>query len=204
MTIVAERYFQRGGTAPGSLPPAGRADIRSRRPRSRTLSAEQKRWHDPQADRDCDSAVPPSGIPTNGLLTLSWPAISNRVYRVEYTSSLSETNWSALPGDITATNSPPHNRSVSEPNAFIGVAIAVIAVRGLRLRPAKAHWLCCFPDRTRNPRVRGCRSATSPASSLLAVCDRRIQINRRPQPTFGPFDVGSSKLNVECSMFPQL
>ena len=41
-------------------------------------------------------------VVTNGLTTLTWTSISNRVYRVQYASSLLPTNWANLPGDVTA------------------------------------------------------------------------------------------------------
>jgi hypothetical protein len=52
-------------------------------------------------------AVPPtidSAIVTDDTVTLSWSSISNRVYRVQYKNSLTDTNWTNLPGDVTATN----------------------------------------------------------------------------------------------------
>ena len=36
-------------------------------------------------------------------VNLSWHAISNRTYRVQYSGSLSATNWTDLAGDISAT-----------------------------------------------------------------------------------------------------
>jgi hypothetical protein len=42
---------------------------------------------------------------TNGFCTLTWAAVSNRTYRVQFKNSLDETNWADLPGDVTATNS---------------------------------------------------------------------------------------------------
>jgi hypothetical protein len=41
---------------------------------------------------------------TNGEVTLAWPSISNHHYRVQFSSSLSPTNWADLAGDVTATN----------------------------------------------------------------------------------------------------
>jgi hypothetical protein len=51
--------------------------------------------------------VPPtinSVATTNGVVTLSWSSISNRIYRVQYKNSLTDTGWTDLPGDVTATN----------------------------------------------------------------------------------------------------
>jgi hypothetical protein len=39
---------------------------------------------------------------TNANLT--WHAISNRTYRVQYTENLSANDWHDLPGDVCATN----------------------------------------------------------------------------------------------------
>jgi len=40
---------------------------------------------------------------TNGIATLSWYAISNRQYRVQFKSDLEAGSWSNLASDITAT-----------------------------------------------------------------------------------------------------
>jgi hypothetical protein len=37
------------------------------------------------------------------VVTLQWPAISNRTYRVQYKANFSTTNWTDVAGDITAT-----------------------------------------------------------------------------------------------------
>jgi hypothetical protein len=42
---------------------------------------------------------------TNGLLTLSWSAVSNHTYQVQFNTILASTNWTSLAGDVTATNS---------------------------------------------------------------------------------------------------
>ena len=42
---------------------------------------------------------------SNELATLSWPSISNRHYRVQFRSDVSDTNWDDVAGDVTATNS---------------------------------------------------------------------------------------------------
>jgi len=38
-------------------------------------------------------------------ILLSWTAVSNALYRVEFKPLLDATNWNALPGDVTASNS---------------------------------------------------------------------------------------------------
>jgi len=42
---------------------------------------------------------------TNGLLNLSWSAVSNHKYQVQFNTTLTSTNWMGLAGAITATNS---------------------------------------------------------------------------------------------------
>jgi hypothetical protein len=50
------------------------------------------------------SMLPPRVLGTN--VELSWTSVSNVAYRVEFNGpSLDPSNWNALPGDITATNS---------------------------------------------------------------------------------------------------
>ena len=39
---------------------------------------------------------------TNGTVTLTWQSISNHHYRVQFTPSFGATNWTDLPGDVTA------------------------------------------------------------------------------------------------------
>ena len=41
---------------------------------------------------------------SGGILIFSWPAIPSRTYRLRYKSSLDETLWTDLPGDIAASN----------------------------------------------------------------------------------------------------
>jgi uncharacterized repeat protein (TIGR03803 family) len=45
-----------------------------------------------------------SVILTNGSVNLSWNSVSNWTYRVQYKTSLTDTNWTDLPGDVMATN----------------------------------------------------------------------------------------------------
>jgi hypothetical protein len=53
------------------------------------------------------AVLPPLSISSiassNGSITVNWLAISGRTYQVQYKTSLSDTNWSALLPDITAT-----------------------------------------------------------------------------------------------------
>jgi hypothetical protein len=51
---------------------------------------------------------PPTVLPpvlSSSNVLLCWTAVSNTTYRVEYNPDLGPTNWSALPGDVIATNS---------------------------------------------------------------------------------------------------
>jgi hypothetical protein len=50
--------------------------------------------------------IPPtitSALVTNNMLTFSWPAISNATYRVLYKDSITDTDWTKLGEDVTAT-----------------------------------------------------------------------------------------------------
>src|ERR1017187_1114559 len=40
----------------------------------------------------------------NGTVNLAWNSVSNWTYRVQYKTSLTDTNWTDLPGDVMATN----------------------------------------------------------------------------------------------------
>jgi hypothetical protein len=51
---------------------------------------------------DLSAAAPVAS--TNGI-TISWNAIAGLTYRVQYKNNLTDTNWTNLPGDITASNS---------------------------------------------------------------------------------------------------
>jgi hypothetical protein len=39
------------------------------------------------------------------LATITWTSTANRVYRLQYLSSLGGTNWQEVPSDVTATGS---------------------------------------------------------------------------------------------------
>lgn len=41
---------------------------------------------------------------SNGVLRLTWCAVEGRTYRVEWTDALASSTWTALPGDVTATD----------------------------------------------------------------------------------------------------
>jgi uncharacterized repeat protein (TIGR03803 family) len=50
------------------------------------------------------------------LLTLTWSATSNKVYQVQYTTNLTQTNWNNLGSPITATNATTSSSDVIGPD----------------------------------------------------------------------------------------
>jgi hypothetical protein len=119
--MVHDAFIARGGIAPGKALPGvsavtsgndpygvpygiGRADIRLAMGGDGELYVLSK---SDGAVRKLVAAVTPPLIKTatvtNGVSTLSWPSISNRVYRVQFKTNLLATNWSNLAGDVTAT-----------------------------------------------------------------------------------------------------
>ena len=50
-------------------------------------------------------------------VNLSWYAISNRTYRVEYSADLSRNNWTELAGDISATGATASKTDTTLGNA---------------------------------------------------------------------------------------
>jgi hypothetical protein len=121
--VIANEYRARGGTVTGRALPGsagatatvdgdgipyggGRADIRLGVDNDGELYVLSK--SDGMVRRIVSVIVPPtieSALVTNGIVTLTWPAISNRVYRVQYKDSLLDSIWSNLAGDVTATGS---------------------------------------------------------------------------------------------------
>jgi hypothetical protein len=55
-------------------------------------------------------------ILSNGVLTISWGAISGLTYQVQYTTNLAEPNWVALPPDVTATNATASTTDFTQPD----------------------------------------------------------------------------------------
>ena len=47
----------------------------------------------------------PLTIPSTTNVMITWSAVSNGTYRVQYNSDLNTTNWTALSGDVTASGS---------------------------------------------------------------------------------------------------
>ncbi len=119
--VISDKYKAKGGTSGQALPGTatatagsdingipygrGRADIRLGMDNDGELYVMSK--SDGMIRRMVAVAVPPtidSVSVTNGTVALAWPSISNRVYRVQYKNSLTDSNWSDIPGDVTATN----------------------------------------------------------------------------------------------------
>jgi hypothetical protein len=42
---------------------------------------------------------------TNGVLTITWRSIQNVTYRVQFKTSLTDGDWTDMPGDVTANGS---------------------------------------------------------------------------------------------------
>lgn len=74
---------------------------------------------------------PPEVTPTlsvqiqGGGLQICWPTSSNVTYRVEFSLDLSSTNWTALSGNITATNNTTcFTDSLGASNRFFRVRLS--------------------------------------------------------------------------------
>ncbi len=94
-----------GSDADGVPYGCGRADIRLAQDNDGELYLLSK--SDGMIRKFTASLLPPTiqNIAlTNGVRRLTWAAISNQTYRVQYVNSLTDTNWSNLGSDITATN----------------------------------------------------------------------------------------------------
>jgi hypothetical protein len=119
--VISDQYKSKGGTSGQALPGSatstgrsdidgvpyhsGRADIRLGVDSDGELYVMSK--SDGMIRRIVSVVVPPtisSVVATNGTVALTWPSISNRVYRVQYKNSLSDESWTDLPGDVTATS----------------------------------------------------------------------------------------------------
>lgn len=94
-----------GGNDPEGIPyGCGRADIRLAQDSAGELYLLSK--SDGMIRKFSSVLIPPtieSIRVTNGVATLTWPAISNQTYRVQSKSSLTNANWTDLPGDVVAT-----------------------------------------------------------------------------------------------------
>ncbi len=120
--ILSDKYHAKGGTSGNALPGGcgglntggndpqgvpygcGRADIRLAQDNDGELYLLSK--SDGMIRKMTAVLIPPvitSVRATNGFCTLTWLAISNQTYRVQFKNSLDETNWTNLSGDVTAT-----------------------------------------------------------------------------------------------------
>jgi hypothetical protein len=123
--IVKEGYASKGGSASGAVLPGGcgglntggndpqgipygcgRADIRLAQDSDGEIYVLSK---SDGMIRKMVAAISPPLIQSvtwkTGKVTLVWPSISNHQYRVQYRTSLVNTSWTDLSGDVTATNS---------------------------------------------------------------------------------------------------
>ena len=119
--LVSTKYHERGGTA-NALPGGcnglvtggndpegvaygcGRADIRLAQDGDGELYLLSK--SDGMIRQFGAVLIPPmirTASISNNVVTLDWLAISNRTYRVQFKTSLTESNWTNLAGDVTAT-----------------------------------------------------------------------------------------------------
>lgn len=120
--LISQKYHQKGGTSANALPGGcgglatggndpqgvpygcGRADIRLARGGDGELYLLSK--SDGMIRQLSSVFLPPtlsSVSLSNGVCLLTWPAISNQVYRVQFKTNLNDFDWSDLPGDITAS-----------------------------------------------------------------------------------------------------
>jgi len=130
--LIAAAYALKGGTAralPGGLNGGndpygvpyggGRADIRIVSPGDGEAYVLSK--SDGMIRKMVAALIPPiilSAKITNGTLTLTWQSISNHQYRVQYRGSLLGTNWTNLPGDVTATGASASKTDVPAGTRF--------------------------------------------------------------------------------------
>jgi len=119
--VAREKYNARGGSQPGNTLPGispvtdgndpygvpygrGRVDMRLAMGGDGEIYVLSK--SDGMVRNLVGGVSPPtfsSITMTNGVATLSWYAISNRQYRVQFTTDLVESGWSNVAGDVTAT-----------------------------------------------------------------------------------------------------
>jgi hypothetical protein len=121
--LISQKYHQKGGTSANALPGGcgglntvgndpegvpygcGRADVRLARGGDGELYLLSK--SDGMIRQLSAVLIPPTlgaVTVTNGTRTITWPAISNRTYRVQYKTNLNDLGWSNLVGDITANS----------------------------------------------------------------------------------------------------
>ena len=66
--------------------------------------------------------LPPALSDSNLLVT--WTAVSNTAYRLEFNPNLTPSNWNALPGDVTGVSNTASKQDVLTPsNRFYRVRV---------------------------------------------------------------------------------
>jgi hypothetical protein len=120
--VARDKYNARGGSQPGNTLPGissvtdgndpygvpygrGRVDMRLAMGGDGEIYVLSK--SDGMVRKLVGGVSPPSFSSitmTNGIATLSWCAISNRQYRVQFRTDLVQGGWSDLAGDVTATS----------------------------------------------------------------------------------------------------
>jgi hypothetical protein len=140
--VVADEYHLKGGNVTGQVLPTGapvtsgndpngvpygggRADIRLAVGGDGELYVLSK--SDGMIRKLVATLTPPtiqSATFANGLATLTWSSITNHHYRVQFKSSLDATNWTDVPGDVTATGpSASKTDAVGGTNRFYRVVV---------------------------------------------------------------------------------
>jgi hypothetical protein len=120
--VIADQYEAKGGATvngnalPGSATVTdgddtdgipyggGRADIRIAQDGDGEIYILSK--SDGMIRKMTAALIPPtitSALVADNMLTFSWPAISNATYRVLYKDSITDTDWTKLGEDVTAT-----------------------------------------------------------------------------------------------------
>lgn len=134
--VISDKYHQKGGTStdalpggcgglntggndPGGIPyGCGRADIRLALGGDGELYLLSK--SDGMIRKFTGVLIPPtitSVQMTNGAFTLTWSSISNVTYRVQFKTSLTDTSWTDLLGDVTATGTTASKSDTPEGTA---------------------------------------------------------------------------------------
>ena len=120
--VISDKYHQKGGTSTNALPGGcgglntggkdpegvsygcGRADIRLALGGDGELYLLSK--SDGMIRKFTGVLIPPtikSVQRTNGVFSVTWSSITNVTYRVQFKTSLTDTSWTDLVGDVTAT-----------------------------------------------------------------------------------------------------
>ena len=134
--VISDKYHQRGGTSSDALPGGcgglntggndpqgvpygcGRADIRLAIGGDGELYLLSK--SDGMIRKFSAVLIPPtitSVAVTNGIFNLTWRSIENVTYRVQFKTSLVDSTWMDLNGDVTATGSTASKTDAAAPPA---------------------------------------------------------------------------------------